>query len=188
MRCSSACSVNGVITVLLNLHSIRMRAGGGEQWPPPQSGLEEKSWIKPHRQAGLRHINLRLAHRMLAEMEDRCRKHRACMPVANALDQVVKRSHPAGCNDRHGHGVGYGTGKRKIKPLPGAVTIHGSEQYFSCPERGYLARIVDGIEAGGIASAMGKNLPPVAFARPRHALGVDRNDDALIAEFFRCLL
>ena len=46
--------------------------------------------IEPHRQAGLRHVRLGLAHRVLAEMEDRGRQHRGGVAVADALDQVIE--------------------------------------------------------------------------------------------------
>ena len=48
------------------------------------------SRIGPHRQTGLRHIGLGLAHRMLAEMEDRCCQHRGGMAVADAGNHVVE--------------------------------------------------------------------------------------------------
>ena len=46
-----------------------------------------------------------------------------------------------------------------------------------------LAGVVDGIEAGGLAAAVGEDLPARRLARLRHALGVDGDDDALGAKF-----
>src|SRR6516225_1301593 len=51
-----------------------------------------------------------------------------------------------------------------------------------------MARVIDGVEPGGIAAAVGEDFPALAFPPLRHALGIDRNHDALVAEFLRRLL
>ena len=81
-----------------------------------------------------------------------------------------------------------GARERDVEALPGAVAIHGGEQDFAGAERDHLARIVDGVEPGRVASAMGEDFPAVGLARLRHLLGVDRDHDALVAEFLRRLL
>ena len=83
--------------------------------------------------------------------------------------------------------VGNGAGQRDIKALPGAVAIHRREQDFAGAERDHFARVSDRIEAGRVASAMGEDFPAVRFRRLRYFLGVDRDHDALVAEFFRSL-
>ena len=87
-----------------------------------------------------------------------------------------------------GHRVGDRAGQRDVEAVPGAVAVHRGEQDFAGAERHHLARIVDRVEAGRLAAAMGEDLPAVGLARLRHLLGVDRDDDALVAEFLRRLL
>src|SRR5271169_2323399 len=139
--------------------------------------------IEPHRQPGLGHVILGLAYRIFAEMEDRGGEHGAGMAVADALDQMIEIADAAGGDDRHRYGVGNGAGQRKIVTVPGAVAVHRSEQDFPGAERCHFARVSDGVDAGRIAAAMGENLPARRLARFRHALGVDRDHNALVAEF-----
>src|SRR5499427_371102 len=110
------------------------------------------------------------------------------MAVADALDQVLERADAARGDHRHRYRIGDGAGERDVETLPGAVAVHGGEEDFTGTERDHLARVIDGIEPGGIAAAVGENFPALAFARLRYPLGVDRNHDALVAEFFRRLL
>ena len=144
--------------------------------------------IEPHRQSGLGHEGLGVAHRKFAEVKDRGGQHGAGMAVANAFDQVLEIADAAGGDHRHGHRIGHRAGERNIEALPRAVAIHRGEQDFAGPERDHLARIVDGIEPGRLAAAMGEDFPALGFARLRHLLGVDGDDDALIAEFLRRFL
>src|SRR6516164_7508251 len=68
------------------------------------------------------------------------------------------------------------------------IAVHGGQQDLAGAERDHLARVIDRVEPGGIAAAVGEDLPARAFPRLRHALGIDRNHDALVAEFLRRLL
>jgi regulator of protease activity HflC (stomatin/prohibitin superfamily) len=144
--------------------------------------------VEPHRQSGLGHKGLGVAHGKFAEVKDRGRQHGAGMAVANAFDQMLEIADAAGGDHRHGHRIRHRAGERNIEALPCAVAIHRSKQDLSGPERHHLSRIVDGIEAGRLAAAMGEDFPALVFARLRHFLGVDGDDDALIAEFFRRFL
>ena len=110
------------------------------------------------------------------------------MAIADALHKMLQRAHSARGDDRHGDRISNGAGERDVEALFRAVAIHGGQQDFAGPERHYFARVIDGIEAGGIAAAMGEDFPTLAFSRLRDALGIDRHDDALVTEFFRCLL
>ena len=125
---------------------------------------------------------------VLAEMEDRGRQHRGGVAVADALDQMIESADAARGDHRHRHRVGDRAGERDVETGPGAVAVHRGEQDFAGAERHHLARIVDRIEPGRIAAAVGENLPAVRLARLRHLLGVDRHHDALVAEFLRRLL
>ncbi len=110
------------------------------------------------------------------------------MPVADAFDQVVERTHAARGDHRHRHRVGNRARERNVEALPGAVTIHRGEQDLTRSERDHLARIGHGLEPGRLAPAVREYLPALALARLRHLLGVDRHHDALVAELFGRLL
>ena len=49
-------------------------------------------------------------------------------------------------------------------------------------------RIVDGVDAGRVAPAMSEDFPAIRLVCFGDFLGVDRDHDALIAEFLRCFL
>ena len=125
---------------------------------------------------------LGLANRVGAEMEDRGGEHRAGMAVANAFDQMVEGADAAAGDDRRAHGVGDGPGERDVVAGLGAVAVHRGQQDLAGAALDRLARERDRIDAGPLAAAMGEDLPAVGFARRRDLLGVDRHDDALVAE------
>ena len=58
---------------------------------------------------------LGLAHRVLAEMEDRGRQHRGGVTVADALDQMIEIADAAGGDHRHRHRVGDRAGQRDVE-------------------------------------------------------------------------
>src|SRR6516162_7865996 len=175
------------------LHDRRRRTVLGQRPARAGAALGEsrrctRLRIEPHGQAGTGHVALGLGDAVLAEVEDRGRQHRRGVAVADALDQVLERAHPARGDHRHRHRIGDGAGERDVETLLGAVAVHGGQQDFAGAERDHLARVIDGVEPGGITAAVGEDLPALALVRLRHALGVDRNHDALVAEFFRRLL
>ncbi len=57
----------------------------------------------------------------------------------------------------------------RSKPDLGAVAVHRGQQDFAGAERGDLARVVDRVDAGRPAPAMGEDLPARRAARPRLA-------------------
>src|SRR5665647_1500970 len=122
------------------------------------------------------------------EVEDRRRQHRGRMSLADAVHQMIEIADTARGDHRNMHAIRYRLGKRDIKTLPGAVAVHRGEQDFTGAERDHFLGIFDGIDPGRIAPAMGEDLPALAAAAALDALGVDRNHDALIAEFFGGLL
>src|SRR5439155_27349585 len=122
------------------------------------------------------------------EVEDRRRQHGGGMPLTDAVHEVVEISDAAGRNYRYGDTVGDGPRQRQVKPLPGAVAVHRGEQDFAGAERDYFLGIFDGVDAGALAAAMGKDFPAVGAAAAADPLGVDRHHDALLAEFFGALL
>src|SRR3954453_2390615 len=144
--------------------------------------------IEPHRQPGAHHVVLGLTYGKFAEVEYRGRQHRGGVALTDAVHEVVEITDAAGRNYRHGDAVGDRLGQRQIKPLAGSVPVHRRQQDFAGAERNHFLGIFDGVDPGGIAPAMGKNLPSFATAATLDALGVDRDHDALFAEFFGTLL
>ena len=68
-----------------------------------------------------------------------------------------------------------------IEACARAVAVHGGEQYFTRTQRYHITGEGDGIKAGRVASAMGKNFPPTLT----RCSCIDRHHDALGAEFTR---
>src|SRR3954447_15956687 len=120
-------------------------------------------------------------------MEDRGGKHRRGMTIAYTGDHMIQIADPAGRDHRYRNAIGHGMGERNVKSLPCAVPVHGGEQDFAGPERNDLLRVFDGIDAGGIAAAMGEDLPALASRPAPDALGVDRHTTHLAPEFSRPL-
>src|ERR1700694_5679514 len=131
---------------------------------------------------------LGLAYGKFPEVEDRRRQHRGGMPFADAVHQMIEITHAAGGNHRDVHAVRDLARQRKVKTLPGAVPAQRGEQDVAGAKRNDFLRVFDGVNAGGFASTMGEDLPAIRAAASPDAFGVDRNHDALIAEFFRRFL
>src|SRR5271169_5108748 len=124
-------------------------------------------------------MGLGLSYGKLAKMKDRGRQNGGRMPLANALDQMIEIAYAAGSDYRDRDTVGDGPGQWQVETLPGAVPIHRGQQDFAGAERNHLAGVFDGVDPGGIASAVGENFPAIRVAAALHPLGVDRNHDAL---------
>src|SRR5260370_16824515 len=106
------------------------------------------------------------------------------MAFADTLHQMIEVADAAGGDHRDRHAVRDRPGERNVKTLPGAVPVNRGQQDLAGAERDDLPGIFDGIDPGGIAPAMGENFPPLRAAAAPDALAVDRDHDALIAEFF----
>src|SRR5882724_12158476 len=131
---------------------------------------------------------LGLAYGKFAEMEYRGRQHRGGVALADAVDEVIEIADAAGRDYRYGNTVGNRLRQRQVEPLARAVPVHRGQQDFASAERDHLLGIFDGVDPGGIASAMGENLPSLAAAGALDPLGVDRNHDALLAKLFGTVL
>src|SRR5882672_12926929 len=131
---------------------------------------------------------LGLAYGKFAEVEYRGRQHRGGVALADAVDQMVEIADAAGGDDRYGDTVGDGLRQRQVEPLPGAVAVHRGQQDFAGTERYHFLRVFDGVDPGGVAPAMGEDFPALTAAGALDPLGVDRDHDALLAEFFGGLL
>ena len=108
-------------------------------------------------------------------------------PCADAVDQMVEIADAAGGDDRYRNTVGDRLGQRQVEALPGAVAVHRGQQDFAGAERDHFLGVFDGVDPGGIAPAMGEDLPALRAAAALDPLGVDRDHDALLAEFFGAL-
>ena len=86
------------------------------------------------------------------------------MAIADAFDEVLQRAHSTRGDHRHRYCISHGTGQRNVKSLLGAVSIHGGQQDFAGAERRDLARVIDSVEPGGIAPAMGEDFPALSLA------------------------
>src|SRR4051812_15440595 len=104
---------------------------------------------------------LRLADRVGAEMEDRCGEHGAGMAVANAGDQMVEIADAAGCDDWNGDRVRDRPDERQIVAALGAVAVHGGDEQLTGAEFRHLTGESDSVDAGGVAAAMGEDVPTI---------------------------
>ena len=138
--------------------------------------------VESHRQAGVRHMRLGLRDRVGAEMEDRGCQNRGSVAVANTGNQMVEIADTPGRDHRRAHRVRHRAGQRDVVSGLGAVTVHRGEQDFACSEFDDLLSKFDRIDARPLAAAMGEYFPAIGFARQRNLLGVDGDDDALVAE------
>ena len=69
----------------------------------------------------------------------------------------------------------------------GAVAVHRGQKDLAGTVFDQLDRVRHGIDAGGVAPAMGENFEGRIVVRMAALLGVDRHHDALAAEFLRRL-
>ncbi len=129
---------------------------------------------------------LRLADRVISEMEDRRGKHRGRAAIADAFDQMIERADAARGDHGHRHGVRNCTRKRNIEAGARAIPVHRRQEDFACAKADNLFRKLYGVDARPAAPAMSEDLPPrLAFTTVRNLLRVDGHDDALVAELLR---
>src|SRR5262245_65535066 len=107
------------------------------------------------------------------------------MSVANTLYNGLKSTGLSGVDDWDSDGVSYRARERKVIAFLGAVAVHRCQQNLSGPQRRNFLGIGNGLEAGRIPTAVRKDFPPIPFARLRYFLGIDRHNNALVAEFLR---
>ncbi len=105
----------------------------------------------------LQEPRLRLGNGGFAVVKNRRRQNRRGMAFANAVDQMVKISHPAAGNDRDRQCVGDTPRKRQVKSLPRTIPIHGGQQNFTGAIIGHPLGPSDNLKSGGVTAAMGKD-------------------------------
>src|SRR5512138_158993 len=116
---------------------------------------------------------LGLAYGKFAEVEYRGGQYRGGVALADTVDEVVEIADPARGDDRYGNTVSDRLGQRQVEALPGTVTVHRGQQDLAGTERHHFLRVFDGIDPGGVAPAMGEDLPAVRAAGALDPLGVD---------------
>lgn len=128
------------------------------------------------------HERFGLINGVFAEMEDAGGQYRIGSTNRDTVGQVLQIADTTTGDDRDIDSVYNRARQRQIETIFSAITIHAGQQNFAGTEFLSPPCPVDGIEPRRLASAMGKHLPMV---RP-HLLGINSNNDALIADFCRC--
>ena len=114
---------------------------------------------------------------VLAKVENRRRKYRACMAFADALDQMIKVTDAAAGDNGDVDRISNCTGECDVVTIACAVAVHAGDEQFACAKFGEFYGMFERVNSGWLASAMGEDFPMVA-APPR----IDRSDHALAAE------
>src|SRR6185436_9836240 len=151
--------------------------------PPPDGGAQAERVALhhlPHRYAPHAQVLPRLAHRELPEVEDARRQHGVGAADADAFVEVLEVPHATRGDGRERHAVGHGPGQREVEAVAGAVAIHAGDEALAGSGLGHALAPGDGVQAGGLAAAVGVALTVVALTGP--AAGVDGDDVGLAAE------
>nr|GEU28313.1 hypothetical protein [Tanacetum cinerariifolium] len=132
-------------------------------------GLEAVAW-------GSRHEFFRGFH-----VEDAGRQHGVRLAQLDAVGQILQAAHAARSNHGDADGVRDTAGQAQVEAGLGAVAVHAGEQDFAGAQLFHFDGPFDGVDAGGLAPAVGKHFPLAG----RHLLGVDGHHDALRAMLLR---
>ncbi len=112
----------------------------------------------------------------------------AC-PSLDAGHEIVEVADAARGDDRHTNRIGDRARQLEIVADFRSVAIHRGDEQFAGPALDHFRGEIHGVDAGRIAAAMGVDLPGaeivLADRLRKPALGVDRDDDALVAELVR---
>src|SRR5262249_25526308 len=101
-------------------------------------------------------------------MEDRGCEYRVGMAFCDARHEIVERAHTAGCDHGHGNRVRNRSREFEVVAELGAVAIHRGKQDLTRAVADELDRVLDRIDAGGVASAMSEDLEAAV-----RAFGID---------------
>src|SRR5215207_3348407 len=92
---------------------------------PPLRGLWSlRGGVDSHWNTRLCHVAFGLADRERPVMKNGRRQHRAGMPAAHALYQMVEGAHAARSDHRHANNIGHGTCEFDVEAALGAVAVH----------------------------------------------------------------
>ena len=102
---------------------------------------------------------LHVIHRVLAKVENAGGEHGIGFAFTQHIDHVVQIACPTTGDDRDTDGLTHSTGEGDVVTGFGAIRIHAGEQDLASPAAANLRCPLDGVELGGVASAMGVNSP-----------------------------
>ena len=125
---------------------------------------------------------LGLAHRVLAEVEDRRGQQAGRAALGRARAEVLERADPAARDDRHVDRLADRAQQIEVVADLRAVAVHRREQDLARAERARVHRPLDRVELRAGPAAVGHDLPARARVVGVAAARVDRHDDALVAE------
>jgi hypothetical protein len=97
------------------------------------------------------------------------------------VGHVFQRARAAAGHHRHAHGFAHAPRDDEVEPGLRAVGVNGVQNNFARAKRHGALGPFEGVEAGVLAAAVREHAP---FVR-RDFLGINGDDDALAAEFFR---
>src|SRR5690606_16506790 len=109
-------------------------------------------------------------------------QHRIGLAFEDAVGQVLQVAHAARGDHRNAHRLADRTGDAQVEAVLHAVLVHAGQQDLAGTQLLHLPGPLHGIQPGGLAAAMGEDLPARALARGGDLLGVDGHHDALGAE------
>jgi len=117
---------------------------------------------------------------VFAEVEDAGGEYGVGFAFAEDIDHVIEVACAAAGDDGDGDGFADGAGEGDVVTGLGAVGVHAGEEDFTGAAAADFGGPFDGVEFGGVASAVGVNGPGAVGV----AFGVDGDDEALAAEGF----
>lgn len=134
--------------------------------------------LKPCRQACGGEVLFCLFNSVGAEVEDGGGEDGGGFAFVEHVHHVVEVASAAGGDDGDFDRLGNAASEFAVVAGEGSVCVHTGEEDLSCSERNCFLGPFDGVERGGVSSAVGIDAPGVSIA-----LGVDGEHDALVAEF-----
>ena len=87
-------------------------------------------------------------------MKNRRSQHRICPADEHTVGEVIECSHTTTCDHRHGDRISDRPRQLQVETFARAVAIHRGEQNFTRAELGGARGPLDGIDAGGGATAV----------------------------------
>src|SRR6266481_116004 len=124
---------------------------------------------------------LHVADGIFTEMKDACGEDSISFALEQYGGDMLELSRAAAGDNWNTHRFADAPGNLQIEAGFCAVGINTVQHDFACAEGNGPFRPLDGIQTGGFAAAVGKNLPLAGSDFFR----VNRNDDALAPEFLR---
>src|SRR5208282_2561014 len=136
----------------------------------------ESAW-PPHRDVGGLQFAFQLSNVLQAKMEDGSGQSRVRAPVAEHVNEVLRRTGAARRNHWNGDGIGHELSQLTVEASFRPVAVHRSEQNFSRTASGRLSRPQNRVATCGSAPSGNEHLEPTV-----HPPGIDGHHDRLRAK------